>query len=382
EQGQLWLNSQKKGLFICDGQSWRVLERLDYVEDFQDIYTSSETFDVEVFFIPSEGLFMAAANKDSLSGSGVYKWTNGSFQLYQNISTQEARAWKHFTIDEKIFLVVANSRGAEHELSIIYKWNQRRKKFFRYQTLETHGALDWEAFQIYNHSFLVVANHRRDSNHNIYSVIYWWNPQSKVFEVNQTLSTSGAYDWEFFTVGPYHFLVVANTFDGQSTTISSTIYVWMDGYFQTFQNIPTIGATDWETFKIDNRFFLVVANSQKISDLGPSSYSINSTVYELSTLTNSFIRFQEILTHSAVDWEFFTVGDERFLVVANSYDGSSYSLTSVIYRWQGYEGFVPVHNLPTFGCRDWEHFSTDQNSFLIYSSATSRLSKVFKLKTY
>lgn len=115
-----------------------------------------------------------------------------------------------------------------------------------------------------------------------------------------------------------------------------------------------------------------------------------------------------------MDWEFFTVGDERFLVVANSYDGSSYSLTSVIYRslpfvfllyldffrkcvaifqdfdqcrldffrWQGYEGFVPVHNLPTFGCRDWEHFSTDQNSFLIYSSATSRLSKVFKLKTY
>lgn len=61
--------------------------------------------------------------------------------------------------------------------------------------------------------------------------------------------------------------------------------------------LQTIGATDWETFKIDNRFFLVVANSQKISDLGPSSYSINSTVYELSTLTNSFIRFQEILTH-------------------------------------------------------------------------------------
>lgn len=42
-------------------------ERLDYVEDFQDIYTSSETFDVEVFFIPSEGLFMAAANKYWLS---------------------------------------------------------------------------------------------------------------------------------------------------------------------------------------------------------------------------------------------------------------------------------------------------------------------------
>lgn len=112
---------------------------------------------------------------------------------------------------------------------------------------------------------------------------------------------------------------------------------------------------------------------------------------------------------SALDWEFFTIGDEKFLVVANSYDGRSYSLNSVIYRcfefihtcarvvsgsnltsgcvcvfsrWQGYEGFVPVHSLPTFGCRDWEHFTTDQGSFLIYSSAKSRLSKVFRLRTY
>ncbi|XP_041807244.1 thrombospondin-type laminin G domain and EAR repeat-containing protein-like [Chelmon rostratus] len=386
ERGQLWLNAQRKGLFICDGLTWRTLlqnqERLDYVEDYQDLYTSSETFDVEVFSIPSEGLFMAAANRDSRPGSGIYKWRDGSFQLYQNISTQEARAWKHFTIDDKIFLVVANSREAEPELSVIYRWNQRRRRFLRHQTLETHSAVDWEAFQIHNHSFLVVANHRRDSNHNIHSVIYRWNPSTKLFEVNQTVSTSGAYDWEFFSVGPYHFLVVANTFDGQTTTISSTVYIWLNGSFQVFQSIPTVGATDWETFQIDGRFFLTVANSQKVSDRSQSLYSINSTVYELNTFTQTFIRFQDILTHSAVDWEFFTVGEEKFLVVANSHDGSSYSLNSVVYRWQGYEGFVPVHSLPTFGCRDWEHFSTDEGSFLIYSSATSRLSKVFKLRTY
>lgn len=89
-----------------------------------------------------------------------------------------------------------------------------------------------------------------------------------------------------------------------------------------------------------------------------------------------------ICFYSAVDWEFFSVGDERFLVVANSHDGSSYALNSVIYRWQGYEGFVPVHSLPTFGCRDWEVFSTNSSSYLVYSSATSRLSKVFRLKIY
>lgn len=36
---------------------------------------------------------------------------------------------------------------------------------------------------------------------------------------------------------------------------------------------------------------------------------------------------------SALDWEFFTVGKDKFLVVANSYDGASYSINSVIYRW-------------------------------------------------
>ncbi|XP_071382446.1 thrombospondin-type laminin G domain and EAR repeat-containing protein-like [Centroberyx affinis] len=388
EQGQLWFNALKKGLFVCDGLTWTPLlqnkERLDYVEDYQDLYTSSETFDVEVFSIPSEGLFMATANRDSRPGSGVYKWRDGKFQLYQNISTQEARAWKHFTIDDKVFLVVANSRESDPELSVIYRWSFRRRRFFRYQTLQTHAALDWEAFRIHNDSFLAVANHRRarDSNHNIHSVIYRWNPHTKVFEVNQTLVTSGAYDWEFFSVGPYHFLVVANTFDGLTTAVSSTVYVWLDARFQAFQHIPTVGATDWEMFQIDGRYFLAVANSQQVLDRGPSLYSLNSTVYELNTLTQTFLRFQDILTHSAVDWEFFTVGEEKFLVVANSHDGSSYSLNSVVYRWQGYEGFVPVHSLPTFGCRDWEHFSTDEGSFLIYSSATSRLSKVFKLKTY
>ncbi|KAF1383069.1 hypothetical protein PFLUV_G00150480 [Perca fluviatilis] len=373
EQGQLWFNAQRKGLFICDGLTWTTLlhnpERLDYVEDYQDLYTSSETFDVEIFSIPSEGLFMAAANRDSRPGSGIFRWRNGSFQLYQNISTQEAQAWKHFTIAGKIFLVVANSREAEPEMSVIYRWNQRRRRFLRHQTLETHAARDWEAFHMHNHSFLVVANHRRAKDHNILSVIYRWNPNTKLFEVNQTVATSGAYDWEFFSVGPYHFLAVANTFDGQTTTISSTVYVWLDGRFQLFQSIPVVPYTQQRPHHL------------KVSRRA-SLHSINSTVYELNTLTQTFIRFQDILTHSALDWEFFTVGEEKFLVVANSHDGSSFSLNSVVYRWQGYEGFVAVHSLPTFGCRDWEHFSTDQGSFLVYSSATSRLSKVFKLRTY
>lgn len=116
------------------------------MEDYQDLYTRSETFDMEVFTIPSEGLFMAAANKyqnpsvgalwdtkvfnlhgnslvsayrDSRPGSGIFKWRNGSFQLYQDISTQEARAWKHFTIDDKVGISSTQRLSVE----TLHKWS-------------------------------------------------------------------------------------------------------------------------------------------------------------------------------------------------------------------------------------------------------------------
>ncbi|KAL2088154.1 hypothetical protein ACEWY4_016982 [Coilia grayii] len=389
EKGRLWFDAMKRGLYLCDGASWLPMlqerEHLDYVDDHQDVFTSSETYDIEVFRVPSVGLLAAMAHRSSQPGSGVYRWADGRFQLYQNISTCEAVAWKHFTVGKKVFLAVSNSKGPVEggkELSVIYKWSFKKLKFVSYQTLETHSARDWEAFSINNESFLAVANHRKaNGNHNINSVVYKWNPGTKAFEVNQTLLTSGAYDWEFFSIGPYHFLAVANAFDGFSTYIDSTIYIWMGGAFQPFQSIRTLGATDWEMFHIGDRYFLAVANGHMLYDKGPSLYAINSTIYELDMVTQMFLTFQNIGTYSAVDWEFFTVGDEKFLVVANSYDGATYSLNSVIYRWQGYEGFIPVHRLPTIGCSDWEFFSSAEGSFLIYSSAKRPLSKVFKLKT-
>ncbi|KAF5891519.1 thrombospondin-type laminin G domain and EAR repeat-containing protein-like, partial [Clarias magur] len=328
--GQLWFSIEKRSLFLCNEK-----EKLDYVEHHQDLFTYSETFDIEVFHLPSLGLFIATANRDSSYGSAIYRWTNGRFERFQNINTYDAQAWKFFTVGKKRFLVVANSRrsdGHKCEYSVIYKWRKKKQRFVEYQRIQTHSARDWEAFRIHDDHFLAVANHRQgETNHNINSVIYRWNQHTRKFEVNQTISTSGAYDWEFFTIGPYHFLVVANTFNGKSTDITSTIYIWIGGTFQPFQYIQTFGAIDWEMFQINNRFFLAVANSQKLSDSGAVLYNINSTIYELNTTSQSFVKFQDIATSSALDWEFFTVGDDKFLVVANSYDGASYSLNSVIY---------------------------------------------------
>ncbi|TNM95279.1 hypothetical protein fugu_016362 [Takifugu bimaculatus] len=395
-KGQLWFNPLRKGLYLCDGTVWiAVLEdhkRLDYLLEHQIITTSSETHDVEVFQLPGVGLMAAMAHRSTFSGSAVYIWNHTSFQLYQNFSTHGALAWRHFTMGKKTFLVVSNCGGepGRHyknekpmDFSVIYKWSKKRKQFVRVQTVQTYCARDWEAFKINRQTYLAVANHRQgDNNHTINSVIYKWNRLTKSFEIHQLLPTSGAYDWEYFTVGPYHFLVVANAFDGVTTSVDSVIYVWINGSFQVFQTIKTFCATDWEMFQIGSRVFLAVANGHRLQASGPSQYAINSTIYELDMIGQLFVRFQDILTYSAVDWEFFSLGEDHFLIVANSFNGESYSLNSILYRWQGYEGFVPVHWLPTIGCSDWEYFSSQGEAYLIYSSAKAPLSKVFKLKTY
>ncbi|KAG8559032.1 hypothetical protein GDO81_017220 [Engystomops pustulosus] len=307
EISQFWMDTSLKGLFLCNGIEWiPVLERkekLDYVEEYQNLATASESMGLEIFLIPNVGYFAVMANKNNQPGSALYRWTNGKFVIQQYFSTYQAQAWKYFTIEKRIFLALANFEKNDdgEELSVIYKWNPKKMKFLQYQTIPTFSARDWEAFHIDGETFLAVANHREGNNHNINSVIYKWNSSNGLFEMNQTIPTSGAYDWEFFSIGPYSFLVVANTFNGTSTNIQSHIYIWLGGTFRLFQSVMTFGASDWEFFRIKDRFFLAVANSHNytvgIKMQKTEEYAIVSTIYELNITAQLFLKYQDILTY-------------------------------------------------------------------------------------
>ncbi|EDL31771.1 RIKEN cDNA C330046G03, isoform CRA_a [Mus musculus] len=303
EGAQFWFDAAQKGLYLCAGSEWvsvlAAKTKLDYVEEHQSLHTNSETLGIEVFSIPGVGLFAAAANRKARSA--IYKWTDGKFVSYQNIATHQAQSWRHFTIGKKIFLAVANFGPNERgqEFSVIYKWSPRKLKFTLYQRIATHSARDWEAFEVDGEHFLVVANHREGDNHNIDSMVYRWNPSSQLFEANQSIATSGAYDWEFFTVGPYSFLVVANTFNGTSTQVHSHLYIWLVGAFQLFQSFLTFGAADWEVFHIGERIFLAVANSHSYDvqmQAQNDSYVLSSVIYELNITAQTFVKFQDIPT--------------------------------------------------------------------------------------
>ena len=69
-------------------------------------------------------------------------------------------------------------------------------------------------------TYLVVANYQEGTTQD--SIIYKFDKLANTspFKVFQTISTSGASDWKYFSIGSDHFLVVANSKKGTTHTRS------------------------------------------------------------------------------------------------------------------------------------------------------------------
>jgi hypothetical protein len=120
-------------------------------------------------------------------------------------------------------------------------------------------------------------------------------------------------------------LAMANTFNGFTYNLDSKIYKWTGTSFAEFQSIPTNGAVDWEFFTVGDDAFLAVANAYN-----GSTYNINSTIYRWNGA--GFTEFRLFPTIGASDWEYFTVGGGIYLAMANNRDSTTYGVDSLIYK--------------------------------------------------
>ena len=158
------------------------------------------------------------------------------------------------------------------------------------------------------------------------------------------------------------------------------------------QSIPTIGATDWEYFEVNGDHYLAVANTvaytkptnapTQLSGLLntiASNTAVRSTIYELDTAKVQFKPYQEIETFKASDWEAFKVGCSHYLIVSNSGPDENNDITSVVYKYQGLEQFVPVHTIKLHGAASWELYSDGDEQYLTCASNLSGETKVIKL---
>ncbi|CAH1789672.1 unnamed protein product [Owenia fusiformis] len=398
--GKLWYDVHSKTLRVCYSGIWQPIlqppeqkpKQLDYIEWYQDLITPAPAIDLDVFRIPGEGLFMTMANyndsRKTNQASVVYKWTKGTFRMYQLLTTHGAQSWEHFRIGKMFFIAVANYGSSRNEQtsSVIYRWHSKTKRFRIHQEILTWTARDIEHFKIDKEHYIAVANHAKGQENKINSIIYKWDKKMRKFRSIQEIPTVAAYDWTHFVLDGYHFLVVANAFNGVTTRIDSTLYVWQSGQFVQFQTFETTGATDWEHFRIGYDHYLAVANA---FNYGPQNfenrdtYTCNSTIYKLNRVKKQFERYQTILTHSAIDWESFRIGDDHYLALSNAQnepENSPSEKTSVIYRWRGVEKFVEERKLYTFPSTDWETFRTGGITYLVYANAKENISQLYKAR--
>ena len=69
-----------------------------------------------------------------------------------------------------------------------------------------------------------------------------------------------------------------------------------------------------------------------------------------------FKEVQSILTAGAQDWEYFAIGSNHYLAVANGYNGSTNNIDSKIYKWDG-ATFAEFQSIPTNNAHHWEYFT-------------------------
>lgn len=154
--------------------------------------------------------------------------------------------------------------------------------FEKVQEIPTRGASDVDVFKMDGVLFLAVANHCGDKDgYNTTSALY--KMEGKVFFPNQTLHTKGARVLQHFVIDGNSYLAVGNQ-GGSTCEVNSFIYRWNGKLFSVVQEIPTLGVRGVTFFTINGNSFLVFSNSHN-----GSSYSLNSVVYKWQTGMQSFV---------------------------------------------------------------------------------------------
>ena len=294
---------------------------------------------------------------------------------FQSIATTGADDWEYFSIDGQSYLAVANERNDTTSIlnSQIFKFNG--SAFAPFQSIPAFGVIDIQPFVMDGQSFLALANHYNYTNgaaswtHNLNSQIFKFN--GSTFTPFQSIPTSGAHDWEYFTIDNQAYLALANFNNDSSFNINSQILKYNGSAFVPFQSIPTSGATDWKYFNMLNRSYLAVANARDSN----TNTNVNSQILVFNG--TNFVHFQFIQTNDAHDWEYISIENQSFLAVANMNSSSS----SQIFRFNGTAFVLFQSVLPSGGGFDWEYFKTNSHqSYLALANASGSTSEslIFK----
>jgi hypothetical protein len=267
--------------------------------------------DAEHFIIDGTA-YIATASARSGKGpyepnivSTIYRQGADGWEVFQQIPTFFAKQWRHFTIDGRHFLALAQGVTIETAVptnpraSAIYVWNEGR--FEPFQVIEGLWGYNFHHFEVNDRHFLAYADHVGPSGllawtgsgfepfqtfsdkggrafttmwidgqlqlafANIHgpSVVYRWDGAS--FAELQQFSGSGGREFAYRVIGGIPYLVLVNFIEGTPqaprTDLLSHIYSWTGDTWSLVESFPTFGATDAAFFESSGDLYLVVTNS-------------------------------------------------------------------------------------------------------------------------
>ena len=135
-------------------------------------------------------------------------------------------------------------------------------------------------------------------------------------------------------------------------------------HLEKYQDLPTRQAYAVEHFNINGSLFLSFANFQSNT---ADNYNTDSFIYKFNDSSGKFFLYQTIGTNGGLDVKYFTISGEHYLAVANSFNGTTTRLNSVLYRWNG-TLFVAFQNIATKGANSFDFFEIAKEPFLAISS--------------
>ena len=117
-----------------------------------------------------------------------------------------------------------------------------------------------------------------------------------------------------------------------------------------------------EYFKIGDQHYLAVANFYD-----RASYRQNSVIYQWNLSQEQFVVFQSIETFGAHSFNFFEITNEQFLAISNYRDDSSPYINSFIYKWNRGK-FEKFQDIATEGAVNTDSFVISNETFIAFAN--------------
>lgn len=205
------------------------------------------------FFTIGPDAFLAVASIRSGAGpyeygieSVIHRWDGTRFEPFQAIPTFAAKQWRHFVVDGRHFLALAQGvslpqHTVRNRPSVIFAWDGSR--FEPFQEIPSQWAYNWHHFTAGGGHYLAHADHVVPAR------LYRWD--GVAFVEHQELVERGSRAFATFTAGGGLYLACA-VLDGDSR-----LFRWDGARFAAHQVLPGAGGRELAVVEQGGETYLV-----------------------------------------------------------------------------------------------------------------------------